>query len=213
MRDIPFFTTEYGTASLILREIPYKKLAYVQPVSVLPGFLPALAEECRAFCRAAGAEAVYLSCLGMETLWPVDRTVITMTCPRERLLPGTAALYPVLPENVAHYRAMYNRAMEKVDNAATMERRDEETLLAQGGGYFVHWAGKLLGLGQLAGGELRTVISQGPGGGEAVVRTLAELAQEDVISLQVVSTNARALALYRRLGFIQAGIKSQWCKL
>ena len=49
MKNIPIFTTEYGTASLILREIPYKKEAYVANPSALPGRLRELA---LAFCLA-----------------------------------------------------------------------------------------------------------------------------------------------------------------
>ena len=29
MKDFPMFTTEYGIASLVLKEIPYKKEAYI----------------------------------------------------------------------------------------------------------------------------------------------------------------------------------------
>jgi len=29
MRDIPVFTTQYGVASLVLKEIPYKKRAHI----------------------------------------------------------------------------------------------------------------------------------------------------------------------------------------
>jgi hypothetical protein len=29
MRDIPMFTTEYGVASLVLKEIPYQAAAYI----------------------------------------------------------------------------------------------------------------------------------------------------------------------------------------
>ena len=52
MKDIPMFTTEYGAASLILRELPYRGIAYVrlqateQPEKLL--------EECIGFCRAFG---------------------------------------------------------------------------------------------------------------------------------------------------------------
>ena len=29
MRDMPFFETEYGVASLVLKEIPYQEVAYI----------------------------------------------------------------------------------------------------------------------------------------------------------------------------------------
>ena len=52
MRDIPMFTTEYGVASLALREIPYRQEAFItiqateKPKELL--------EECIGFCRACG---------------------------------------------------------------------------------------------------------------------------------------------------------------
>ena len=42
MKDIPFFTTDYGVAGLILKEVPYKKEAYIRILEAQPGFLPEL---------------------------------------------------------------------------------------------------------------------------------------------------------------------------
>lgn len=212
MKDFPVFTTYAGTASLILREIPYKKTAYIMPISVLPGYLMDLAAECVGFCRAAGAERVYLSWEG-QCPYDFHTEILTMSCSRDDIGPGEGSVFPVLPENVGKYRAYYNEAMGAVDNAATMESREEAALLEAGGGYFVHKEGRLLGLGQLVDGELRTVISREKGGGEAVVRALAALAQEDTIRLQVASTNERAIRLYTRLGFLKTGIKSRWYRV
>ena len=214
MKNIPLFTTEFGAASLILREIPYKQVAYVHLMAVQPGHLSDLARECREFCRSAGAQWVYLSGPELEDCpWPLHTEILTMTCPRQQLVPGDGALFPVLPENVARYRELYNKAMAPVPNAATMTQADEAQLLSEGGGYFVHWEGTLLGLGQIVGGELRAVISQAPGRGETVLRTLAEAAQEDSIYLHVASANTRALRLYTRLGFLVTGVKSRWYRI
>ena len=52
MKDIPVFTTEFGVASLILKEIPYRREAYIriqttqQPQELL--------KECISFCRMCG---------------------------------------------------------------------------------------------------------------------------------------------------------------
>ena len=56
MRDIPVFTTEYGVASLVLREIPYRQEAYISIQSSLQP--EELLAECVSFCRACGAEKV-----------------------------------------------------------------------------------------------------------------------------------------------------------
>ena len=50
MRDIPVFTTQYGVASLVLREIPYRQEAYISIQSSLQP--EQLLEECIGFCRA-----------------------------------------------------------------------------------------------------------------------------------------------------------------
>lgn len=214
MKNIPIFTTEYGTASLILREIPYQKTAYVANPSALPGRLSDLALACGEFCRAAGAERVYLAePQGAELPFPLHTEILTMTCPRERLDPGPWALYPVLPENVGEYRRRYNEAMASVANAATMERSDEERLLTEGGGYFVHLGGRALGLGQIKGDEIEAVVSFTPGGGEAVVRALSTLAEGDLVRLKVASVNERALRLYHRLGFLETGVNSRWLRI
>ena len=57
MKDFPMFTTEFGIASLILREIPYRGEAFIliqdtqQPEELLA--------ECISFCRICGAEKIY----------------------------------------------------------------------------------------------------------------------------------------------------------
>ena len=57
MKDFPMFTTEYGVASLVLREIPYRGEAYI---TIQDSLEPEkLLEECISFCRICGAEAVY----------------------------------------------------------------------------------------------------------------------------------------------------------
>ena len=59
MQNIPMFTGVHGMATLILKEIPVSGMAYVLVRSVWKDDLAGLLAECRDFCRAAGAEAVY----------------------------------------------------------------------------------------------------------------------------------------------------------
>lgn len=216
MKNIPVFTLESGTATLILREIPYKAIAYVIARSVLPGQTEVFALECRDFCRAAGAKEVFFAPADPERNcpWEMSTELFSMSCPRERLLGMDACLIPVLPETVGAYREYYNRAMFPVPNAATMEKSDEERLLLEGGGYFVHRDGKLLGLGQIQDGSLEAVISLEPHQGETVVRALASVPGDaEDITLQVASANVHALRLYDRLGFVKTKILSRWYRL
>ena len=58
MKDLQVFTTEHGAASLILKEIPYRKLAFIHIQDVQPGGLEEHLKECVSFCRMAGAERI-----------------------------------------------------------------------------------------------------------------------------------------------------------
>ena len=78
MKDIPMFTTDYGVASLVLKEIPYRGQAYVRVLDVQPGQIRELIAECVSFCRMVGADAVYAT--GQDDLaqWPVYTSVYEM---------------------------------------------------------------------------------------------------------------------------------------
>ena len=76
MRDIPVFTTEYGVASLVLREIPYRQEAYICiQSSCQPGQLLA---ECIGFCRACGAEKIYARNHEILGKYPLHTSIIKM---------------------------------------------------------------------------------------------------------------------------------------
>lgn len=209
MRDIPVFTTEYGVASLILKEIPYKQLAFVHIQDVQPEGLEAHLHECVTFCRMAGAERVLAK--GHEGLekYPLHSIVCKMSMPLEVREPE-ANLWPVTQETVKRWRELYNEAMGKVDNHATMTALDEAKILQSGGAYFVHREGVLLGIGWLEGNELLALASTVPGMGETVARTLFTAVSSDRITLEVVSTNQRAIRLYERMGFVKVGEVSRW---
>ena len=212
MRDFPVFTTDYGVASLILKEIPYRALAFIHIQDVQPGQLKAHLEECVSFCRMAGAERVLAK--GHEDLtdYPLHSIVYQMSMPLE---PGEpeANLWPVTEETVGRWREIYNKAMRDVDNHATLTGRDEKQIIGSGGAYFVHREGKLLGTGWLEGSELLALVSVVPGMGETVARTLFTAAAADRITLQVVSTNHRAIRLYERMGFVKTGEISRWYRV
>ena len=121
-----------------------------------------------------------------------------------------ACLFPVTEATVSRWRQLCNEAMGSVDNAATLEARDEEHILREPGAYFVHDNGRLLGIGWLKDGELRTVAAMQRGVGERVMHTMMSLAEGEPIRLEVASTNTRAIRLYERLGFVTVGEQSRW---
>lgn len=212
MKDFPVFTTETGVASLILKEIPYRNLAFIHVLDVQPGGLKALLEECVGFCRMAGAERILAK--GHEELaeYPLHSIVYKMSVPLQPAEPE-ANLWPVTEETVSSWRELYNQKMRQVDNHATLTTRDEKTILSSGGAYFVHREGQLLGIGWLEGNELLALASTVPGMGETVARTLFTAANGDRVTLEVVSTNLRAIRLYEKMGFVTTGEVSRWYRV
>ena len=209
MKDIPVFTTDYGVASLIFREIPYKQLAFVHMQDVQPGGLEAHLRECVTFCRMAGAERILAKGHDALAAHPLRSIVYTMALALEPHEPE-ANLWPVTEETVSQWREIYNARMAIFDNHATLTSRDEKQIITSGGAYFVHREGELLGIGWLRSGQLLALASTVPGMGETVARTLLTVADTDRITLEVVSTNTRAIRLYEKMGFVTVGEVSRW---
>lgn len=212
MQDFPLFTTEYGVASLTLKEIPYRQEAYIRIQDVQPGQLKPLVKECRDFCRAAGAEKICIrDWPGLEDL-SLHTSVLEMRGTAWADPQKLACLFPVTESTVACWRQFYNQRMAGVDNAATLEARDEQRILDSGGAYFVHDSGRLLGIGWMEDVKLLAVAAQ-PGEGERVMHSLMSLVEGAQMVLEVASTNTRAIQLYSRLGFLNTRQVSQWYSL
>lgn len=208
MKDFPMFTTEYGVASLLMKEIPYKEMAYIvihsseQPEELL--------KECVSFCRICGAEKVYAS--GHEYLeqYPLHSVIYEMKGEAWVDESKVEHLWPVTKETVTQWREICNKRMHDIENSATLESRDEKEILEKGDACFVHRDGQLLGIGWIRDGELLELASVVPGAGENVMHTLMSIMPGHVLKLQVVSTNFRAISLYERLGFIKTAEISRW---
>lgn len=208
MKDIPFFTTEYGVASLMLREIPYRKEAYIQVQDVQPGQTENLIRECMAFCRAAGAEKIYWSAGAVEG--QLHALIYEMRGTAQINREKIENLFPVTEQTVSHWRQIYNQRMAAVDNAATLTGADEKRILESGGAYFIHRDGKLLGIGWLDGEKLLAIASVEPGAGETVLNTLLSIVEGASVTLEVASTNEKAIRLYEKFGFIKTREIRRW---
>ena len=211
MKDFPMFTTEYGAASLVLKEIPYKEEAYI---TILSSQEPeALLKECVSFCRMCGAERVYAKGESMPEGYPLQTAVLEMVLEvhaedtEDRLVPVTA-------ETVGRWRSICNQRMRGVDNAATLESRDEAMILESGGAYFIYNKEEtLLGIGWLRDAELPVVAAVQPGAGERVMGALLAPMDGKTLTLQVASTNQRAIRLYDRLGFRETKEIRRWYRV
>lgn len=211
MKDIPVFTTEYGTASLILREIPYRQEAYVQIQATQQPRL--LVQECTSFCRACGAERVYAAGHPNLEEYPFHTAIWHMRCERSGLPDTDAALWPVQAETLEQWRQIYNERMARVANAASMCRTDGTELLRMGDAYFVHRGETLLGIGRATGEKIDAVVSCQRGAGRDVVLALAHALSGEQIVLEVASANERAIRLYRGLGFVLTEEISRWYQI
>lgn len=210
LKDIPMFTTEYGVASLVLREIPYRQEAYItiqataQPEELL--------NECVGFCRACGAEKIYARNHDFLEKYPIHTAIVKMRGIAQVDESKVENLWPVTEETISKWRAFMNQRLKDVDNAGTLVSHGEKEILEKGGAYFVHNNGELLGGGWLKDGEL-LLLAAVPGAGERVMHTLMSLQPDRAIELDVASTNSRAIQLYEKLGFVKTEELRRWYKV
>lgn len=213
MKDIPMFTTDTGVSTLVLKEIPYKEIAYIKVQDVQPGGLREHIAECVSFCRMCGAEQVFATGHPDLEQWPLHCAVRKMNLSLEDMPEPDAGVFPVTEETVSPWRQIYNDRMRQIDNAATLTAFDEKELISSGGAYFVHENGELLGIGWIKGSELLALASAQPGAGERVLRNLLTAADSELVSLEVASTNHRAIRLYEKMGFITVEERSRWYRI
>ncbi len=202
------FDTEYGIASLVLKEIPYKGIAYIilreawEPEGLL--------KECVSFCRMAGADTICAAGHEMLERYPQYAAVYEMRGEAAVDPEHLESLFPVTEATVSRWRTIYNDKMRSIDNAATMTAFDEKRIVQSGGAYFVHRDGDLLGIGWLDDTKLLAVAAVKPGAGSTVMNTLMSLVEGAQMTLEVASTNEKAIHLYEKLGFIKTKEISRW---
>ena len=213
MRDFPIFTTEFGVSSLVLKEIPYRNEAYIRIRDVQEENFEDHLAECVSFCRMCGAERIYAEGNRKLEGYPLYTAVYRMTgtarCDGEK----TASLFPVTQETVGKWRSYYNDAMRKVDNAGTLESREERKIVDSGSAYFVHRDGEVLGIFWLEDNKLLAVAAVQKGAGETVMHTMMSLLKDETMELEVASTNHRAIRLYEKLGFVKTAEVSRWYRV
>ena len=211
MKDMPAFTTEYGVASLILREIPYNQKAYIkiQYAAVLQDLI----KECASFCRAIGAEEVYVSGDAALNCYPIYTELLEMQI-QSKLLPETDAVAVALRENqLSYFKTVYNEKMNKIPTAAYLTEREAKKLLEKGSGYIVYQNDRIIGVGIVDSDTIDMLASLGNGKGADVLRALSDRLDTDIVRVVVASTNDKAIALYQRIGFCVSQVLEKWYKI
>ena len=208
MKDFPVFTTEFGVASLTLREIPYRAEAFIliqdtqQPEELLA--------ECISFCKMCGAEKIYARGHEITQRYPLHCIVYEMRGTARIDESKVESLWPVTEKTVTKWRELMNEKMRPVDNSGTLEKKHEKDILDSNGAYFVHHEGELLGAGWLLHNKLLLLASCKRGAGERICHTLFSLIPNEEVKLDVVSTNQRAIRLYEKLGFVRTAEHRRW---
>ena len=171
MKDIPVFATEYGIASLVLKEIPYQSAAYV---TVRDSLEPErLLEECIGFCRACGADRIYATGHSELESRPLYTAMWQMQCSLGALPDTDAALWPVQENTLKQWQQIYNDKVRNLPNGAWMTDADARKMIDKGDGYFIHRGETLLGIGRVSGDTIDWVASLQPGAGRDVVLALS----------------------------------------
>ena len=213
MKDFPVFTTDWGVSSLILREIPYRAEAYIHIQDVQPEGFEEHLKECAAFCRMAGADRVYATGSQLLQAYPEYMSVYEMRGMAWVDPEKMVNLFPVTEQTVGRWRSLMNERLRGVDNAATLTAFDEKKIVQSGGAYYVHRSGELLGLGWMEDTKLLLLAAVKPGAGETVMHSLMSLVEGADMTIEVASTNDRAIRLYERLGFMKIREVVKWYKI
>lgn len=219
MNNIPVFTGQGGTATLILREIPISGKAYILLRTVLPGQAENLVAECASFCKMCGAEEIFASWEdGDLPFLPPAYDIYLLHVLKSALPEGKPVqLTPMTPENDAIYQRIYNRCFFEVSHALSYDRGQIARIYREHQRAFLALDEKKkpYGIGELHGDELAAiaVLPKYRGTGTDLAISLLQLCPGEELRVTVASDNDAAMRLYERLGFHLAGVESKWFRV
>ncbi len=211
------FSSQGGTASLILREIPFSKKAYIILGTVVEENLDAMIRECRSFCRACGAEICYISRPGGSLPLPHAHDILRLSAKKADLPQGeSVSLAGIQEDNDSIYISLYNQCFSDVSGAAFYDRKQIQRiyLLRQKAFLALLPDGTPYGFGELHDNELSAigVLPEYRGRGYDLALALLRHCPGPEITVTVASDNPAALRLYEKLGFRMAETVSKWYK-
>ena len=207
MKNLPFFTTSYGVASLTLDQIPYTNAAYITVQST--DAPEKLIGECVDFCRAVGALHVYACNHDFLRKYPVHTDIVEMCAQKSALPQSSYLLVAVTEETAEEFCRIYNHKMRNVKTAGHMSLRQLDVNSA----YFVYSKDVLVGIGIAKDATVLAVASLKKGAGRNVLCALCQSLAPEIVRLEVASENKRAIALYTALGFRERAVLNTWYKI
>lgn len=219
MNNIPVFTSQGGTATLILREIPVSQRAYILLRTVLPGMAENLVAECASFCKMCGAEQIFASWADGDLPFLSPAYDIYLLHVSKSALPEgkPVQLVPMTPENDAIYQRIYNRCFSHVSHAASYDRGQIARIYREHQRAFLALDEKdrPYGIGELHGDELAAiaVLPNHRGTGTDLAISLLQLCPGEDLKVTVASDNEAAMHLYEKLGFHLSGVDSKWFRV
>lgn len=211
MKDMPIFTTENGAASLTLREIPYRKQAFIRIHS--SANVEALLTECVDFCRAVGADKIYATGDNSLEKYPVHAKIVKMIGLKKNFRTTAAKAMLIEAADIPLFQDLYNEKMADVPNASYMTLADATTLCINRKAYIIRENQEILGIGVAGNNEIEAIATVAYGRGECVLSALAEVLIDQEIYLEVAAENKRAMALYNRMGFQIVETIAIWYKI
>lgn len=209
------FSSQGGTAALILREIPFTQKAYILLELVVEENLSAMISECAAFCRLCGARQCFVSRKADPLPLPHAYDIIEMEIEKNALPTGApVSLVGIQEDNDSIYLNLYNRCFSSVSGAAAYDRSQLRRI------YLLHQKaflallpdGTPFGFGELHENELAAVgiLPEYRGRGYDLTLSLLAHCPGPRITLTVASDNLSAQRLYQRIGFQKTRVVSSW---
>ena len=136
--------------------------------------------------------------------------IYRFACDKTKIGPSVLKLQPVTENTAALWRDVYNTRMMDVPNSVTLTTRQVEKMVQDNCCYLVYDRETFVGIGKVSGNKIDAIASCVPGYGEAIMCALAGIVDDENVVLEAALENQRAIALYRKMGFVQLELLSEW---
>ncbi len=227
MNDIPAFTEGGGVSTLILREIPYKKTAFIMVRTFDSVSLDEHLREAASLCRFAGAKAVFASAEEKELFPAREPDYKMLRLSAEALAAEESSLkYEALDEgNLEQYLGIYNACFSDMLSAETLtEKKIRKNLESKSRECMLYYIkGMPAAISDVEPIDDAVILNavgvlpefRGGCGSEVLRNVMARVSKNgrNKLCLDVMSTNMAALKMYYKHGFNLEKVLSCWYRI